>query len=821
MSDAADDHHSDMSPLVSESFPTLEIEDISCFSFSDAYILAAIMLILIGVCLMYYNNVGAVILSLSPNDQDSSHPDVHLAQRINVTLLALLSFCSRIVIGIAADHSFRKLAVPHAVWLLSAVLMATVASVVLTLSTTLQQVLAGSILFGISFGTTWTIMPVLVGEYFGFKNFGRNWGWMTVMPAFGGPALSALFGSVYDHALKNGSGVELPSGIICKGRECFSFSFAFVGQKRSFATAGLDNVSASFSLDAFHLISTWRFATLSQRIMSFVVMLSFLAIRTLYIPVLFLFAPLSSVPQFALDSLKASIICITVVFLYTLLLPTLAGLYGAFQFESWSSSTNSEMGQDKLKHMLSSGKLAQMVVMVHINKENISAIVRTIKSLVRSTYDPRYLVVHLASIRCLAQKLPATKLPGVNHRTYLLSFAADTILYEDCIVEMVYAMESRNDSIGVTGFVTGTCPSRGSVFRHFQEAEFVTEETIDRSLEMAFGNKASVPCALTMVHLGEFERVAKSYLTKIGAKSFDHLISEQLVLHVLTQQHKSNMLKFCPNARAKTEAATSWATMFQQESRWHMPLAANKAFFMVDLNLWAKVPLVQLFRVLRMSGMSMRLFAHLSIIQVIFGNSFNVSNTLPLWMSLLSTWIMLLGFSVALRRSSLFFMFPLTFIVNPWMRLATNVANILYLQTDTIPTKERVIQVKDIEVGYNVPKLDSSKPMEGDTDPSIAAPDSPQPKPGDGSRFPSEGLMSHMLRTSKSFESLHEPDMSKYQHSSSIARLVRTSSMRGLKSSADGLASPATTPSHTKNSSGSYGVLHHSNSANFKLFGRH
>ncbi|KAH6581736.1 hypothetical protein BASA61_008955 [Batrachochytrium salamandrivorans] len=225
MSDAADDHHSDMSPLVSESFPTLEIEDISCFSFSDAYILAAIMLILIGVCLMYYNNVGAVILSLSPNDQDSSHPDVHLAQRINVTLLALLSFCSRIVIGIAADHSFRKLAVPHAVWLLSAVLMATVASVVLTLSTTLQQVLAGSILFGISFGTTWTIMPVLVGEYFGFKNFGRNWGWMTVMPAFGGPALSALFGSVYDHALKNGSGVELPSGIICKGRECFSFSF--------------------------------------------------------------------------------------------------------------------------------------------------------------------------------------------------------------------------------------------------------------------------------------------------------------------------------------------------------------------------------------------------------------------------------------------------------------------------------------------------------------------------------------------------------------------------------------------------------------------
>ncbi|KAH6595300.1 hypothetical protein BASA50_005944 [Batrachochytrium salamandrivorans] len=685
---------------------------------------------------------------------------------------------------------------------------------------------------------------------------------------------------------------------------------AFVGQKRSFATAGLDNVSASFSLDAFiqnavtapwqlsgplallecvlficasfdyivftlmflqHLISTWRFATLSQRIMSFVVMLSFLAIRTLYIPVLFLFAPLSSVPQFALDSLKASIICITVVFLYTLLLPTLAGLYGAFQFESWSSSTNSEMGQDKLKHMLSSGKLAQVVVMVHINKENISAIVRTIKSLVRSTYDPRYLVVHLCFNPAVLPKsyqqviqflqgkthdpLPPQGYPlrytieyenvqfvlhrgkqhdqgavfceiqqnfqGVNHRTYLLSFAADTILYEDCIVEMVYAMESRNDSIGVTGFVTGTCPSRGSVFRHFQEAEFVTEETIDRSLEMAFGNKASVPCALTMVHLGEFERVAKSYLTKIGAKSFDHLISEQLVLHVLTQQHKSNMLKFCPNARAKTEAATSWATMFQQESRWHMPLAANKAFFMVDLNLWAKVPLVQLFRVLRMSGMSMRLFAHLSIIQVIFGNSFNVSNTLPLWMSLLSTWIMLLGFSVALRRSSLFFMFPLTFIVNPWMRLATNVANILYLQTDTIPTKERVIQVKDIEVGYNVPKLDSSKPMEGDTDPSIAAPDSPQPKPGDGSRFPSEGLMSHMLRTSKSFESLHEPDMSKYQHSSSIARLVRTSSMRGLKSSADGLASPATTPSHTKNSSGSYGVLHHSNSANFKLFGRH
>ncbi|EGF82692.1 hypothetical protein BATDEDRAFT_86493 [Batrachochytrium dendrobatidis JAM81] len=202
-----------------------EIEDISCFVFADTYLLATVMLLLIGVCLMYYNNVGAVILSLSPMDQDSSHPDVHWAQRIHVIVLSLFSFGSRISVGLAADYSYRYLSVPRAAWLLFSSLMGAAASVTLILATTLDQVMIASVFFGISFGGIWTIMPVLIGEYFGFKRFGQNWGWMTVMPAFGGPIFSTLFGIVYDYSTLHGNGVDLPSGIVCKGNACFSDSF--------------------------------------------------------------------------------------------------------------------------------------------------------------------------------------------------------------------------------------------------------------------------------------------------------------------------------------------------------------------------------------------------------------------------------------------------------------------------------------------------------------------------------------------------------------------------------------------------------------------
>jgi hypothetical protein len=39
----------------------------------------------------------------------------------------------------------------------------------------LDNVIYSTILVGISYGGVFTIYPILVGEYFGLKNFASNW----------------------------------------------------------------------------------------------------------------------------------------------------------------------------------------------------------------------------------------------------------------------------------------------------------------------------------------------------------------------------------------------------------------------------------------------------------------------------------------------------------------------------------------------------------------------------------------------------------------------------------------------------------------------
>lgn len=65
---------------------------------------------------------------------------------------------------------------------------------------TIDELLPVTLLVGFAYGSIWTLTPVLVGLFFGHRNFEHNWGWMTVVPAFGGYFFSTIFGGVYDSA---------------------------------------------------------------------------------------------------------------------------------------------------------------------------------------------------------------------------------------------------------------------------------------------------------------------------------------------------------------------------------------------------------------------------------------------------------------------------------------------------------------------------------------------------------------------------------------------------------------------------------------------
>eukprot|EP00842_Homolaphlyctis_polyrhiza_P001991 jgi/Hompol1/2793/HPOL_000385-RA len=204
-----------------ESQVPIELEDISCFTYTDAYLLAFSMFVIVGIGLMYTNNVSAILVSLAPADKDASDPLVQDTQRLHVILLSILGFIARIVTGIVSDTLHRTFGVSRTVWSALGAILMTLACAIMTVAESFQAVLLASIMAGLAYGAVWTITPVLVGEYFGFQRFGSNWGWMTMVPAFGGQFFSLIFGWVYD------SGRKSHEALVCKGTHCFQPTFVW------------------------------------------------------------------------------------------------------------------------------------------------------------------------------------------------------------------------------------------------------------------------------------------------------------------------------------------------------------------------------------------------------------------------------------------------------------------------------------------------------------------------------------------------------------------------------------------------------------------
>lgn len=140
-----------------------------------------------------------VLLTNAVQSQSNYHhndPELHKAQQLHVAVLSLLSFTGRISIGLLSDWSYHSIGIPYATWaVLSSLLMTTAFLISIIPGVDFIYV---SILIGLGFGSCWTITPTLVGQYFGQRNFGRNWGWLTVVPAFGGSVFSYLFGIIFD-----------------------------------------------------------------------------------------------------------------------------------------------------------------------------------------------------------------------------------------------------------------------------------------------------------------------------------------------------------------------------------------------------------------------------------------------------------------------------------------------------------------------------------------------------------------------------------------------------------------------------------------------
>ncbi|KAJ3274791.1 hypothetical protein HDV01_001994 [Terramyces sp. JEL0728] len=146
----------------------IELEEISCFRSMNAYFLALNMLFVVGVGLMYTNNVGAI------DGMTSKDPATQALQKSHVSILSLTSFSARIATGFLADICAR-FRIQRTVWAIFASAFMTVGCLLALYISNVDELYVVTVLIAIAYGSTWTVIPILVGEYFGQKNFSKNW----------------------------------------------------------------------------------------------------------------------------------------------------------------------------------------------------------------------------------------------------------------------------------------------------------------------------------------------------------------------------------------------------------------------------------------------------------------------------------------------------------------------------------------------------------------------------------------------------------------------------------------------------------------------
>ncbi|GAA5980617.1 hypothetical protein JCM10908_001709 [Rhodotorula pacifica] len=226
----------------------LDVNGWALLSERDFWTLFGFLGLCSGVGLMYINNLGTMVTTLASSEEDSVA--VVKKQASLVSLLSLMNSSGRLAIGFTADftthHAPDRIRFARIWWLI-----ATAGGFVVS------QMLAGkaehidgigglavpTMAVGFSYGTLFGLVPVLMLERFGIKDFAQNNGWLCLSPSIFANFSNLLFGAVYDsHVsapeslpvdpapaivsdLTRRAGASTPAHLCTVGRECFATAF--------------------------------------------------------------------------------------------------------------------------------------------------------------------------------------------------------------------------------------------------------------------------------------------------------------------------------------------------------------------------------------------------------------------------------------------------------------------------------------------------------------------------------------------------------------------------------------------------------------------
>ncbi|KAJ3072402.1 hypothetical protein HDU98_003684 [Podochytrium sp. JEL0797] len=200
-------------------------KELPLFIQRDAWLLFISFILLAGTGLMYINNVGAVVVALSP--LNASPSEIQSTQRLHVGILSLCNCAGRIATGMGSDVLINRFKLSRLVGMVTGAVL-----ISLSLLVAMGELVPGgegaalvhvTVLLGLGYGAIFSAAPAIVSRWFGVDRFGANWGWFQWAPALGGQICNLVFGLYLDAA--KGAGGE------CRGTACFmgAFRVALVG----------------------------------------------------------------------------------------------------------------------------------------------------------------------------------------------------------------------------------------------------------------------------------------------------------------------------------------------------------------------------------------------------------------------------------------------------------------------------------------------------------------------------------------------------------------------------------------------------------------
>jgi chitin synthase len=184
------------------------------------------------------------------------------------------------------------------------------------------------------------------------------------------------------------------------------------------------------------------------------------------------------------------------------------------------------------------------------------------------------------------------------NNSFILLIDSDIKLKSDSLSQFIYHIDKYKKAC-LTGLITCSVSNKINLLLYYQDVEYVTGQIFWRNTENILGSTTCLPGAFTILKYDCLKRVSEKYFNSSEYQDiFDYhrfyLGEDRYLTHLLMEDKKSS-IGYCELARCKTEAPTNILALLKQRRRWYLGHIANDTWMISSYILWKSYPVLSLF----------------------------------------------------------------------------------------------------------------------------------------------------------------------------------------------------------------------------------